>query len=337
MLIKELTEVNGVSGNEAEVRSLILAHIRELCDDIKVDTIGNIIAFKKGKLSTKKVMLSAHMDEVGFIAKGVTDGGYIKFDAVGGVDTRILPGKRVYIGKDKYLGVIGVKAIHLQTKPERNNALKISDLYIDIGAQSKEEALEKAPPGEYIAFDSEFMELGGNRLKAKALDDRIGCAVLIELLKNSYPYDLYACFTVQEEVGLRGAKVAGYRLQPDIALIIEGTTCADTYETEPKDEVTTLGGGAVLSIMERTSYSDRQLVSFISDIAKKKGIKHQYKRTTLGGNDAGAIQIAGTGVKTAVISVPCRYIHSPVCVMDKGDYQAALNLAYEFLNSVEAI
>lgn len=338
MLIKELTDLNGVSGNEKEVRDFIIQKIDNYCDSIKVDSIGNIIAYKKGKSSIDtgklKVMLSAHMDEVGFIVSGHTEKGFIKFKSVGGVDDRILPGKKVLVGNKKLAGVIGSKPIHQQDKEERERITKIKNLYIDIGADTKEEAERLAPLGDFIAFDSQFVELGRDCIKAKALDDRVGCAVLIEALKNRFDFDMYVCFTVQEEVGLRGAQVAAYSVMPDVALVIEGTTCADVPNVEPQDYSTVLGKGAALTIMDRTCYCDKGMVRFLSNVAEKNNIKFQYKQTTTGGNDSGQIQRTGTGVKIASISVPCRYIHSPVSVMCRSDYESVERLTLAALNEM---
>lgn len=334
MLIKELTDLNGVSGNEKNVRDFIMAKIVGLCDSIETDSIGNVIAFKKGSNSRFKVMLSAHMDEVGFIVSGHTDKGFLKFKPVGGIDDRILPGKRVAIGEKRLPGVIGSKPIHQQEKDERDKITKVKNLYIDLGAESKEEAEKLSPLGTFVSFASDYVELGNDCIKAKALDDRVGCAVLIEALKHSYEFDLYACFTVQEEVGLRGAQVAAFRVMPDVALVIEGTTCADVAGVDPSEVSTILGGGAALTIMDRTCYCDKRLVQYLYDVAARNKIKVQYKQTTTGGNDAGKIQGTGTGVKTASISVPCRYIHSPVSVMSRSDFESVERLTITALNQM---
>ena len=191
-----------------------------------------------------------------------------------------------------------------------------------------------APLGEYIAFDSQFVELGRDYIKAKALDDRVGCAVLIEVLKHRFEFDMYVCFTVQEEVGLRGAQIAAYSVMPDVALVIEGTTCADVPNVEPHDYSTVLGNGAALTIMDRTCYCDKGMVRFLSNVAALNNIKFQYKQTTTGGNDAGQIQRTGTGVKIASISVPCRYIHSPVSVMCRSDYESVERLTLAALKEM---
>ncbi len=322
MILKNLTELCGVSGNEDEVREFIINEIINDADSVKMDTMGNLIAFKKGKSSNFKVMLSAHMDEVGFMVTGYTENGSLKFSTVGGIDERILPGKRVLVGDKKLPGVIGCKPIHMQDKEERGKNIKIKNMYIDIGANNKEQAEKNAPLGEYIAFYSEYVEFGSDCIKAKALDDRVGCVALIESLKENHEFDLYCCFTVQEEVGLRGSAVAANIVKPDLAFVIEGTTCSDVAGIKEYDYSTELGKGAALTIMDRTSYADKDLVSFIYNAAIKNNINVQFKKTTSGGNDAGKIQQSNSGVKVASISVPCRYIHSPVSVMSKKDFES---------------
>ena len=220
MLLKELTELTGVSGNEDEVREFIKKEALLYATEIKVDSMGNLICYKKGKSSKYKIMLSAHMDEVGFIVTGHKEG-VIKFSPIGGIDERILPGTRVLVGDKKIPGVIGSKPIHLQGREERGNNIKLKEMYIDIGVEKKEELEKLVALGEYIAFYSKYTEFGDGCIKAKALDDRVGCAILLEILKESYQFDLYACFTVQEEVGLRGAGVAAYAVNPDLAIVLE--------------------------------------------------------------------------------------------------------------------
>ena len=342
MLLRELTRLNGISGNEDEVRNFIKTEAAKYADDIRVDSIGNLIAFKKARNAqsstpSHRIMLSAHMDEVGFMVIGYGENGTIKFKNVGGIDERILPGKRVLVGDRKLPGIIGTKTIHLQERDERISNVKMKSMYIDIGAEKREEAEKLAPLGDYIAFDSDYTEFGDRCVKAKALDDRVGCAVMLEALKGEYNFDLYACFTVQEEVGLRGAEVAAFSVEPDIALIIEGTTCSDVPDVEEYDYSTILGGGAALTIMDRTAYTDKKLTNFIYDLAVNKQIAVQFKKTTTGGNDAGKIQRSRSGVKVASISVPCRYIHSPVSVMSLKDYesvrQVVLAVLKEFSNN----
>ena len=334
LTLKELTNINGISGNEGAVRDYIRGQIYSYADDIKIDSLGNLIAFKKGKSSKVNIMLAAHMDEVGFIVTGYNDMGMLKFQNVGGIDERILPGKTVLVGDKNIPGVIGAKAIHLQDSEERKSNWKIKNMYIDIGASNKEEAEKLVPLGEYISFYSEFTELGQKCVKAKALDDRVGCGVLMEALKGSYDFNFYACFTVQEEIGLRGAEVAAYRVKPDMALVFEGTTCSNVPETEEYEYSTKLGEGPAITIIDRGTYADKNFVNYIYNLAKKNNIDVQFKQTASGGNDGAKIQRTEKGVKVAIISVPCRYIHSPVSIMSKKDYENCKILASCILNNL---
>ncbi|MDP4119196.1 MAG: M42 family metallopeptidase [Bacillota bacterium] len=336
-MLKRLTNAFGPSGCEDEVREIVLKEIRPFCDSITIDKMGNVIAFKKGRDSSKKFMADAHMDEVGLIVKTVTEDGYLKFDEVGGIDSRLLLGKRVFVGEKRTPGVIGIKAVHLTTKEERTTVLKIKDMYIDIGCTSRDEALEFAAKGDFIVFDSDYVEFGEDMIKAKALDDRAGVAILIELLKAAPAYDFYAVFSVQEEIGLLGAKVAANAIRPDYALIVESTICADICDVEEHLQVTKIGSGPVLSVMERTSSATVEMRGFIEKIAESEGIPYQYKRSGSGGNNAGSVQIAGGGVQTATLSVPCRYLHSPGCVISRGDFEKAKKLAVAICERMDEI
>ncbi len=336
MHLSNLTKLPGVSGNEDAVRAYIAEQIKDKCDELWTDTLGNLIALKKGTGSGRaKMMLGAHMDEVGLILSKITDNGFLKFKTVGGIDPRVLVSKRVLVGEKQIPGVIGYKAIHLQDKAERETAAKEKSLYIDIGAKNKKEAEKKVSVGDYITFDSGYREFGSNLIKARALDDRAGCSILMSLLDERYEFDLYLAFTVQEEVGLRGAKVCANAIRPDIAVIVEATTCSDVYGTEPQDYATILGGGAALSIIDRSTYYDKELVRFLYDLANTNGIAVQYKQTAMGGNDAGAVHLAAGGIRTAAVSLPARYIHSPSSVISKDDYFACRDLIKLFLQEAK--
>ncbi len=323
MLVKELCNVSSPSGFEDSVRDFIKKHA--VCDEIYTDTMGNLICHKKG--NGKKVMVAAHMDEVGFIVTEITDNGFLKFSTLGGMETSVLCSKKVLIGENKIPGIISAKAIHLQKRDEELVPLKLKDLCIDIGAKDKESAKKLTDIGDFAVFDGEYTEFGDNLVKSKALDDRVGCAIMLELMKEDYALDLYFTFTVQEEVGLRGAIVAANAIKPDIALVIEGTTCSDVYGSKMHTQVTNLGGGAVMTAMDRAAISDESYFNYIEDIAHLNSIPLQIKRTTMGGTDAGSIQRSGKGVKTAVLAVPCRYIHSPVSVMNKNDFDSVYKLS----------
>jgi len=334
-ILKRLTEASGVSGDEKEVREIILELASETGAEVSVDRIGNVIAKKSGRTGSKKVMIAAHMDEVGFIISFISENGMLKFKPVGGIDQRILLSKRILIGKDRIPGVIGVKAIHLQEPKERNTVINQKQMYIDIGARSREEAQKLVQIGDYACFDSAFVQFGDNKVKAKALDDRVGCSVLLELLKQTFDFDLIACFTVQEEIGLRGAEVAAWHVQPDMAVVVEGTTCADIPGVPEHLQTTRMGKGPAISFMDRTSIAHPELFKRMVETAEKNSIPYQIKENVAGGNDAGSIHKSRGGVPTVVISVPCRYIHSPSSMMDLNDYDNTILLIKEFLKGCE--
>ena len=336
-LLKRLVSAKGASGNEDEVRQLIIEEITPLTHQVTVDRMGNVIGYKRGSVPGKKVMLCAHMDEVGFIITRIEENGMLKFGTIGSIDARILPSKRIRIGNEGIPGVFGIKAIHLQEPAERETAVKAKQLYIDIGAKTREEAERKVKPGDYAVFDSEMVYFGEGKVKSRALDDRAGCAALIEALKADCPFDLYACFTVQEEVGIRGAKVAAYNIKPDMALIIEGTTCSDVPGIEPQNFSTRMGMGPAISIADLSSYSNKKMVAYLIERAEKASIPYQIKESLTGGNDAGDIQRSRGGVMTSVVSIPCRYIHSPSSVMDLEDFNNTIRLVQEFLKGCEAL
>lgn len=335
VLIEELCNLNGVSGDEGRVRAFLREKIEPYADEIIVDSMGNMMALKKGRSHDKKVMLSAHMDEVGFIVSGFTEKGYLEFKTVGGIDTRVIISKKVAVGEKKIPGVIGMKAIHLQKRSERESVPEIKSLYIDIGAKSKAEAKEKAALGDYVSFATEFSEFGDGKIKAKAIDDRAGCAVLAEQIKKVPVYDTWFCFLVQEEVGLRGARIAANRIEPDAALVLEATTCSDVYGCREHEYVTSLGGGVVLTARDGASIVDDSYRKQFEKLALDEGIPYQYKKTTRGGNDAGAIYISGKGVKCASLSIPCRYLHSPVGVAALGDIEAMQRLVEKYLECTD--
>lgn len=337
MLLKRLCETHGVSGDERCVRDVICSEIKPHATSITVDIMGNLTAFKKGVSSEKKVMLCAHMDEVGLIVSSVTESGYLKFQTVGGIDARVLVGKRVSVGKNRINGIISLKAVHLQSKSERESAVTEKMLYIDIGAKDKEDALSVVSIGDYAAFETAFHEFGEGFYKAKALDDRCGCAILADLIKCSCEYDTYFCFTVQEEVGCRGAQICANRIGADAAMILEATTCGDVSGAQKHLEVTTPHGGAALSLLDRGSYSDITLTTRLYTLAQSEGIKVQYKRTTMGGNDARVVQTAVGGTLTCAVSVPCRYLHSPVSTVSKSDFESAKKVAELFITRTKEL
>lgn len=336
-MLKELTFLSGVSSYEDDVLSFITDKIRGFCDKLHRDTMGNLLCFKKGRKSSRTLMLAAHTDEVGFLVSGFTDDGYLKFSSIG-IDSRILLGLRVFVGKNRIPGVIGIKAVHMTTADERKKAVEEKDMYIDIGATSKEDAEKYTEKGDFITFDSNFEEFGENKIKAKALDDRAGCAALIKLIKEAdFEFDTWCVFTVQEEVGLRGGKVAAKKILPDVFVALESTTCSDIPDMEKGLNVTKMGSGVALSYMDGGFMADRVFIEKTMDIAKKNNIPCQLKSYASGGNEVRAVQTAGGGVKALALSVPCRYLHSPVSVIDKTDYESMYLLAKEISENLSEL
>jgi len=377
--LKDLCALPGVSGQEDEVRGYIRSRCAGLADEIITDNMGNLLIRKRAAdgASAPSLMLCAHMDEVGVIITSITDGGELKFDFVGGVDRRVVIGKRVYIGKKRLTGVIGVKAHHLLKGDEGKKTPKTDALYIDIGAANREEAERLVELGDTGTFEGGFLEFGDGFAASKAIDDRFGCAVLLELLETisggaslpggaansdgtvlpnganlpndanlpnaadlpsdeGLPFDLWFAFTVQEEVGARGAVTAANRVKPGACIVVEATTAADLPGVPDGKQICRLGGGAVVPFMDKGTLYDRELTAELNGIAAANGIKTQTKTYIAGGTDASAVQRGGTGVKTAAVSVPLRNIHSPVCVAKKSDMDGAYNLVRAYLTKAGA-
>ncbi len=327
-LVKKLCLLDATSGDEGAVRNAIIEEIKDFCE-YKIDNLGNIIAFKKGKNTpSRKIMLDAHMDEVGLIITSVTADGFLKFSTVGGIDTGVLISRRVKINGN-ISGVIGLKPVHLCHGDEGKKLPKADDLYIDIGAKCKEEALSLVSLGDTAVMCGDFIKTG-DKILSKALDDRIGCAILISLIKEESEYDFYASFSVQEEVGLRGAKVSAFAVNPDFAIILEGTTAADIADVAEEKQVCNLGLGAAVSFMDRSTLYDRELYN----LALSSGIPCQSKRFVSGGNNAGAVHLSREGVRTVAISVPCRYIHSASSAADIKDIDSAYKLAKHLISKI---
>lgn len=320
--LQALCALPGVSGREDAVREFLLTALAQspVTSAVTVDPLGNIIARITGKARPQKSLaLCAHMDEVGLMITGITEEGYLRFTPVGSISNTVLFGRRVSV--NGHIGVIGGKAVHQCDENEKAAAPKTDTLLIDLGAASREEALTVASPGDVALFCDEAVPLG-RKLKAKAIDDRGGCAALLSLLNETPPYDLTLLFTVQEEVGLIGAKTAGFAAAPDYAVVVDSTTAADTAGVPADKEVCRQGKGGVLSCIDRATVYDRELFLRIRQEAQEAHIPLQIKEAATGGNDAGSLQCAGTGIKVAALSLPCRYIHSPACVLDSADFEA---------------
>ncbi len=328
-----LTSLFGATGSEGDVRQAILNEIRPYCDRVDVDHLGNIIAFKRGSMEAPfSLMISAHMDEIALMVTHIDGEGYLKFSAIGGIDPRILPGKHVVIGRRKLHGVVGVMAPHLVKDEEK--APKIEDLFIDIGARDREEAEEHVSVGDLIGFDTGYLEFGEGLVRAKALDDRAGCYVLIEMIKKELPFDVTFAFTVMEEIGCIGAATAAYAIRPQYALILEGTTAGDIHTDKNQTSVCKVGQGPVVSFMDHSAIYDREFFKTVLEAAKEADIPVQLKEAVSGGNESGTIQRSWGGCKVLALSVPCRYIHSPVSVASLEDIENTLKLALAILNKL---
>lgn len=336
MELKYLCELNGVSGDERLIRNAIIEEAKKYCDDVRIDRMGNVLAHKKGTDpdGRPRLLLSAHMDEVGFIITDATDEGLLTFKPVGGIDSRVIVSKHVKIGPDGLDGVIGAMAIHLQTKEMRARVLDFKELYIDIGAKSKEEALKKAPPATYAYFSTDYIPFGTDFVTAKALDDRVGCYNLLRVLQGTYRCDLTCAFVTQEEVGCRGSRGASFTVQPDVVLNLEATASGDMSGMKETKKILNCGKGVSVSFMDSASIADPTLYREVMALAEAKGIAHQAKRGTTGGNDAGMYRTTGVGARTCVLSVPCRYIHGPSSVCSLKDIDAQYELARAYAESL---
>lgn len=324
-LLEQLCNLSGASGREEKIREFIINEIKDFAD-IKVDNLGNLIATKKGKnRACVRVTADAHMDEVGIIATHIDEGGFVKFKTVGGIEIPSLLSKR-FCFENGAVGVVCSKPIHLLSGDEKDSLPKEESLVIDIGAKSRAEALDKIEIGETAVFEPDFSPLG-DLVVSKAIDDRAGCAVLIRLLKEDAEYDFTATFSTQEEIGLRGARVAAYNSNCEASVIIEGTTAADIPSNTGAEKVCVVGGGAVVSFMDRSTLYDKTLYKKVRALADQNGIKNQTKSVVAGGNNAGAFHLANGGVKTVAISLPCRYIHSSSSVASFSDLEEIYRLA----------
>ena len=333
--IRTLCTLPGPSGWEDPVREYLISQARPWADELRVDRNGNLLVFKRGrKAPDQTLLLAAHMDEVGLLVKSVTDDGFVRFRFVGGVDQRVVLGKQVFLGERSVPGVIGLKAVHLTTEADRKSVPKVDQLYIDIGAENKAQALELVKPGDYGVFAAGVTDLAGDYLKAKALDDRVGCGVLLELLKRDLPADTWFAFTVAEESGCRGAFGAAFALKPDIAVIVEGTTAADAPARDGALRVCAPGRGPVLPFMDGGSIYDHELFCRLRDLAEANGIPWQTKSYLSGGTDARAVQRSGSGAKVAAVSAAVRYIHAPSSVACKTDFDHMLRLLGLFLEDL---
>lgn len=344
MLIKKLSDAFGPSGCEDAVADAVYNEISPYCAEIKRDRIGNLTAFVPGKSHEKKLLISAHTDEAGFMITGITEQGFLKFDAVA-IDARTLCGKKVVIGDGTHAvnGVVHSKAIHLMKGSERDNATPIEKMLIDIGAKDKADALRLCQEGDYGTFCPGFELFGSGKFCGKALDDRAGCAVMCRMIEHfgktgTQPaFDTYFAFTVRYEIWKSGARAAAYSVKPDYALVIDAAGAGDIPGIAGAKRAVSLGGGPAIPFMDRGTVYSEELISFAGRLADENNIKRQNCQCILGGNDAGDIHKVGEGVRTISLCLPCRYPYTPSCVMDISDYNETYRLALAFAERTEEI
>lgn len=324
-LLKLLTEVSGASGDEGAVCDIIADKAKKYCSEVFLDNMGNLYCFKTGTGKNKKtIMLCAHTDEVGIIVSSITDDGFLKFRTVGGIDESILLAKRVLVGQNKVLGVTGIKPVHLCSDDDLSKKPSAEDMYIDIGVNTKAEAEKLVSIGDYGTFDTQFEALG-NLLKGKAFDDRLGCYMMLKAMEKPSYHDVWYCFNVQEEIGLRGASVSSRRIDADMAVVLECTTCLDMPDVKESKISTRVGNGPAITIVDGYGYADSNLRQILASCGK-----FQYKNVPAGGNDAGAVKL--NGIVTAAVSIPARYIHSPLSVVSEQDVNDCILMLEKFLN-----
>lgn len=340
-LIQKLAYAFGPTSFEGDVVQAIKEEIADLGLEMTEDWMKNLVVHVPGPEGAPRIMLSAHTDEVGFMVTEIEDDGYLRFKNLGGIEKSVLVGRNVTLGNEerKIPGVIATRGIHVQSAEERKKLPEQKELYIDIGTKSREESEKLIACGDFGVFCTPCLSLGDGHIAAKALDDRLGCAVLVEVLREvstaQLPLDLWFCFTVREEIGRSGAHVTANRIAPDVAIVLETTAIADLAGTAPSRRVAEVGKGGVLSLLDRATIYDRGLVDFALDTAKKNDIPVQIKQFVSGGNDAGNIQKTNAGVRCMALSAPVRYLHAPMTVASINDYNAMVALVAAMLNDWE--
>jgi len=338
-LLEKLSNAFGPSGNEEDVAEILKKELEAYSDETTHDKLGNMIFLHKGKKDYPKIMFSAHMDEVGFIITFTEESGFLRFDTLGGITNNVIPGQRILLrGKKGFVkGVVGTKPPHIMTPEEQNKIIPKEDLFIDIGADNAAQANKKGIDiGTMGTFDVEFSDLGDGYFRGKALDDRAGCTVLAQAfkaLKNS-PCTIVAVGSVQEELGIRGARTAAWQVDPDYGVALEGTFVADVPGTRPDRVSSRVKSGPVLTVMDRTVLTHPKVLKALIESGERKKIPFQFKKVMVGGTDAGVIHLTKAGIPSGTIAVPCRYIHGPVSIMHIDDLRNTMKLAVEFARTI---
>ena len=333
--LENLSRLSGVSGRETAVRNHIISLISEFADEVTVDNAGSVIALKRGaREAEKRLMVLAHMDESGLIVTRICEDGLLRFETVGKVDTKALCGKTVIVGESKVPGVVGVVPLHLCSSEERSKYPETDGMYIDIGASSAQEAERAVSPGDVCVFDTSCELFGEGMVKGRAVDGRAGCAVLIELMKQEYMTDVYFVFAAAENTGHRGAACAAFSVEPHYAVVINSVCAADIPGVAEDAKICRLGGGAVLSFMDKRTVYDRELLVRAQELCKQNDIKFQIKQTFTDGSEAGIIQTSRAGVRGFPVGLPCRYMNSPAAMIAREDVQSVFRLVYEMTTTL---
>jgi len=336
-LLKRLSEIGGVPGREDQVRELISSEIKDIVDDLQTDAMGNLIAYKKAaREGGKKVMLSAHMDEIGFYVKYIDDKGFLRVHNVGGFDTRNLFARQVTVHTASGENLVGIlnpatKPIHIASADERKKIPQMNEFAIDLGLDA-DTVKDKVRVGDMVTLRQEFVDLG-DVVTGKALDDRVNCWILIRVLKEleNPAHDVYAVFSVQEEVGLRGATTSAFHVEPDIGIALDTTLAVDVPGTSDDQSVTRLGAGVAIKILDGASISTRWLVDSFVELAEQNEVNYQLEVLPLGGTDARAIQLSRQGVPSLTLSIPSRYVHTVTEMVAKSDLEASIALLKHYL------
>ena len=336
-LLKKVCEAPGVPGYESRIRKIIIDEVTGLVDEVRVDNMGNVIALKKGRSSEKCAMVGAHMDEIGFIVTHIDDKGFVRFTTLGGFDPKTLTAQRVIIhGKQDVIGVMGTKPIHVMSPEERNKMPKTKDFYIDLG-MNKDEVEKLVRVGDPISRERELIEMG-NCVNCKSIDNRVSVFILIETLRNltEVPYDVYGVFTVQEEVGIRGANVAAHTIDPTFGFGLDTTIAFDLPGAQAHEKVTSLGEGTAIKIMDAMTICDYRMVDYMRQTADEKKIKWQHEVLTAGGTDTAGIQRMGkNGSISGAISIPTRHLHQVIEMANKDDIQGSIDLLQACLEGLD--
>jgi endoglucanase len=338
-VLEKLSDANGVTGREDQVRRLMKKYLKPYVDEVREDKLGNLIAFKKGKKDAPTVMLAAHMDEVGLMIKNIKKKGFLQFTKIGGMDDRILLAQKVIVHTDKgpLPGIIGSKPVHIQKEEERKKVIEADKLFIDVGAKTKEEAEKMGVQvGDTVSFDTKFCRLSGNVVLGKAFDDRIGCAILVEVLKKLPEVDcnLYVVGTIQEEVGLRGATIAAFQIMPDLGIALDASVAGDMPGVGEGEAPAKMGAGPVVTVADAGLIAHPRVLRLIIESAKKNKIPYQLETGIRGATDAARIALSREGVPSGVVSVPARYIHSPGAVLNLDDAEKAVDLVVSTIINV---